>query len=73
MIYQITFRASQSGNVNIVEILFDAGADGNIHNVRKNSSMYVAVHHNHINVVKCILEKCPEIVQVSHSQYLSFI
>lgn len=58
-------RASLNGNVEIVEMLFNAGADGSVHNFRRNSALYAAVHNSHMDVIKCILEKCPIIIQVS--------
>lgn len=48
-------------------MLFDAGANGIGQNARRNSALLAAVHNSHINVVKCILEKCPITVQVRKS------
>lgn len=57
--------ASQAGNADIVGKLLDCGADGNIVNSRQHSSLHAAVHNSHESVVRCILDKFPEIVQVN--------
>lgn len=57
--------ASHGGKRELVECLFDAGADGTgHHNARRNSALYAAVHNSHIDVVKYILDKCPITIQV---------
>lgn len=63
-------RASQSGNADMVGRLFDSGADGNILNSRQHSSLHAAVHNSHESVVRCILDKFPEMVQVSWSSHV---
>lgn len=59
--------ASQSGNADIVGRLFDSGADGSIVNSRQHSSLHAAVHNSHESVVRRILDKFPEMVQVLES------
>lgn len=59
------FSACQIGNPDIVLLLFEYGADGKIQNSRQISILYTAVQYGHINVVRCILGKIPELIHVS--------
>lgn len=55
-------RACQSGHKEIVELLFKAGADGM---TASCSCLISAINGGHIDVVQCILNSVPELIQVS--------
>lgn len=55
-------RACQSGHKEIVELLFKAGADGM---TASCSCLISAINGGHIEVVQCILNSVPELIQVS--------
>lgn len=61
----LIFSAAQSGNENILSLLLEAGADGRAHTVTKYSPLYTAVHNGHVRVTKMLLDKFPELIQVS--------
>ena len=50
------YSAAQNGNLDIVEQLWDAGADVNV--ARKNgcSPLYIAAKNGHIRVIEALLE-----------------
>lgn len=63
----LIFSAAQSGNENIVEMLLEAGADGRAHTITSYTPLYIAIHTGHLGVTKMLLEKFPELIQVSQS------
>lgn len=59
---EILNRACQAGHKDIVELLFKAGADGM---TASCSCLIAAINGGHIEVVQCILNSVPELIQVS--------
>ncbi|CRK89702.1 CLUMA_CG003464, isoform A [Clunio marinus] len=69
----LLFLASSLGSEKIVDLLFDAGADGRSHPVTNYSPLYISCHNGHLNVSKLILKRFPELVhQLTVEKWLPF-
>uniref|UniRef100_T1IVJ9 non-specific serine/threonine protein kinase n=1 Tax=Strigamia maritima TaxID=126957 RepID=T1IVJ9_STRMM len=61
----LLFKACEEGKRDIVEILLDCGADCRQHPVTKYSPFHIACYRGHKDVVELLLQKFPQLVQVT--------
>ncbi|KAI1294731.1 Leucine-rich repeat serine/threonine-protein kinase 1 [Halotydeus destructor] len=60
----LLFKACEDGHEDIVRLLLEHKADGRVHPVTKYSPLFISSYHGRKNIVRCLLEKFPELASV---------